>query len=425
MSDSSLTARRALEALRAGVPNRDAVRALGFGAGDLLDVFGERLAEVSAGIPADTQPRGVLLAAEFGGGKSHALEYLSHVALEAGFAVSKVVISKETQLFDPGKVYSAAVDSLHTGDITGSVLDEIALSRLSPRKPRFSEFITWLGTSGLNSRFDATMYLYREAGANEELQQRLLRFWGGGPLQVTDLKKDLRSCGVASFYPLEKITPKDLSRERFRFMSRLLHAAGYSGWLVLLDELELVGRYSFLQRGRSYAELCRLLGLQREFAIPGLFTVGAITPDFDAAVLSEKDDHNQIGFKFRARGDAESELIASLAERTMLEIRNHCRRLPEPDSETLLGTLSKLAEVYESAYGVSVTRPSTDGRAAGWQMREYIRSWITRWDLQRLDPTYVSRPEVERIEIDYMEDTLLEQAPEGDTTSEEDSGSWA
>lgn len=419
MNEQSLTARRALEALRAGVPNRDAVRALGFESEELLDAFQTRLSETAGVGESQAQPRGLLLAAEFGGGKSHALQYLSHLALEEGFAVSKVVISKETPLFDPVKLYAAAVDGLRVSDATGTVLDEIALSRLSPRKERYAELLEWLGRSGLNSRFDATMYLYREAGANEELQQRLIRFWGGGPLQVTQLKKDLRACGAASFYAIEKIAAKDLARESFRFMSRLLRAAGYKGWLILLDELELIGRYSLLQRGRSYAELCRLLGLHQEFGVPGLITVGAITPDFESAVLMEKKDIDQIEFKFRARGDAESELTAALADRTMTEIRNSLIRLPEPNESGLRSTLERLAAVYGEAYGISAPEVTNGGRSAGWQMREYVRSWITRWDLQRLDPTYESQTEVEKITIDYAEDALLEQPSEEDSTSEE------
>ncbi len=43
MIETPLAARRAFEALRAGVPNRDAVLALGFDADGLLRTFAERL----------------------------------------------------------------------------------------------------------------------------------------------------------------------------------------------------------------------------------------------------------------------------------------------------------------------------------------------------------------------------------------------
>ncbi len=41
-------------------------------------------------------------------------------------------------------------------------------------------------------------------------------------------------------------------------------------------------------------------------------------------------------------------------------------------------------------------------------MREYIRGWITAWDLHRLDPTYQSEVEVDRLVTEYTEDELLE-----------------
>ena len=54
-------------------------------------------------------------------------------------------------------------------------------------------------------------------------------------------------------------------------------AAGYSGWVLLVDEVELVGRYSFgPQRARSYAELARLMGKLEAFNLPGLTSVFTI-----------------------------------------------------------------------------------------------------------------------------------------------------
>ena len=124
--NGQVSARRAIEALRAGVPNRDAVSALGCSAQDVLNVFDARLHELRGSVASDSQPRGMLVAADFGGGKSHVLEYLSHKARQQNFAVSKVVISKETQLFDPLKVFRAAVESLVCENVVGDALRDIA-----------------------------------------------------------------------------------------------------------------------------------------------------------------------------------------------------------------------------------------------------------------------------------------------------------
>src|SRR5205085_9497103 len=95
--------RRALEALRAGVPNRDAVMVLGSLQVGVEDRFSQLLDVV------ETRPSqaagGMLIGGGFGSGKSHVLEHLAHVALERGFVVPKVVVSKETPLHDPAKVY--------------------------------------------------------------------------------------------------------------------------------------------------------------------------------------------------------------------------------------------------------------------------------------------------------------------------------
>ena len=242
--DPILQARRAVEALRAGVPNRDAVRSLGFADETLVRRFVERLEVLDSGGEQAEPTGGLLLAAEFGGGKSHALEYLKHLALERNVAVSKVVVSKETQLFDPAKLFRSAVESLEVDDRTGDVLADIAATRLNKdaHREHFDDLAEWLRTSGLNSRFEATVWLFQHVHANPDLQDRLVTFWSGGPLGVAQLKRDLRACGMAGLFPLEKIGARDLARQRFRFLARLLRAAGYAGWVLLLDELELVGR---------------------------------------------------------------------------------------------------------------------------------------------------------------------------------------
>src|SRR4051794_575497 len=97
--------RRTIEALRSGVPNRDAVYELGSSQDEIEARFDELLADVSQ----KGGNRGLLVGGDFGTGKSHLLEYLQHVASAQRFVASKIVISKETPLHDPVKVYRTAI----------------------------------------------------------------------------------------------------------------------------------------------------------------------------------------------------------------------------------------------------------------------------------------------------------------------------
>jgi len=427
--NEKVSARRAIEALRAGVPNRDAVRELGCSCQEVLAIFDERLDQLRMSVLQNRQTRGMLVAAEFGGGKSHVLEYLSHRARGQNFAVSKVVISKETQLFDSLKIFRAAVDNLVLENVVGDALREIAVDddRLSPKRPAYGGFERWLRDSGLNSRFEATVWLYNQTGSDPELQNELVSFWAGDPIQVGRLRKALRRCGGGKLFPLEKIAAKELARQRFVFTARLLRAAGYEGWIILLDELELMGRYTVLQRGRAYAELARLLGLSEDFPIPGLLTVGAITPNFRSAVISYrggddgpgKDDRDNIGNYFRSRGDSDSKLTAALAESAMEEIEQRLVLIREPAKDSLPEVLDTLARVYATAYGFEPARPPIDEYwAYDKSMRQYVRSWITSWDLNRIAPSYQPDIEVEPVTDDYSEDELLEKPAEDDREEE-------
>jgi hypothetical protein len=188
--------------------------------------------------------------------------------------------------------------------------------------------------------------------------------------------------------------------------------------VILIDELELMGRYTVLQRGRAYAELTRLLGLADDVAIPGLLAVGAVTPDYASAVIDEKDDRNQIGFRFRARQDPESSLTAALAELAMDTIERELLRLREPSQDDLADVLARLSEIYAAAYDCTPAGLDASFKT-GQQMREYIRSWITTWDLNRVAPTYEPEIELERITDDYAEDALLEKSAEDDEPSDQ------
>ncbi len=110
-SASDIQERRAIEALRSGVPNRDAVRALGSVQSRIEERFREQLLASREGFSQERQAVGLLISGDFGTGKSHMLEYMKHLALEQNFVCSSVVVSKETPLYDPAKLYRAAIQA--------------------------------------------------------------------------------------------------------------------------------------------------------------------------------------------------------------------------------------------------------------------------------------------------------------------------
>jgi len=409
-SDGRLAQRRAVEALRSGVPNADAVSALGSGQSDIEDRFTELLGD-GAGPP--NSPGGgrasMLLGAGFGQGKSHLLTHLGHLATSAGFVVSTVVISKETPLHDPAKVLRAAMESAVGPDGTRDVIAEVA-ARLDTDSPGYAELLRWLRGPGrdMNERFEATLLLHQRLngdapGADEEFLDSIVRFWSGDPLLMPDLRRQLKAVGEAKTFAFSPVKARDLARQRLRFLPRLLRAGGHTGWVVLFDEVELIGRYSLLQRGRSYAELARWLdgdpGDERE----PLVTVAAITDDFETAVLSGKNDRESLPQRLRDKQTEEYAEVAALAEAGMRHIERDLLPLVPPDEAELGRAYRTLRKLHGSAYGWEP--PDVPGleQLGATRMRQYVRAWINEWDLVRLDPSYQPISDVIDVPNDYGE----------------------
>lgn len=396
--------RRAIEAMRSGVPNQDVVHIMGCSQQKLEERFISQLEEARTNFASGLQANGILIAGNFGSGKSHLLEYFQHLALKHNFVCSKFVISKETPLYNTSKVYQAAIKSSVAPDKFGFALAEIANS-LKFNDPCYSEFYKWLNQPDLNicNWFAATVYLYEYLKTDEEIRDRIIRFWSGDKLNLSELKSWLRKAGELATYKLDKITAKELAVQRFSFAPRLMIAAGYSGWVLLIDEVELIGRYSRIQRARSYAQIANLMGKLSDTHIPGLTSVMAITSDFEAAVLDDKMDEERIPAKLKYYDKPDDLILCSRAEIGMSLIRKKMV-LQKPDAELINSTFIKLREAYEKAYDwlppAEIVEPDIKA-----PMRQNVKRCITIWDLRRLHPDYVPYMVTVPIKINYEEES--------------------
>lgn len=409
--DEQVKKQRAIEALRSGVPNRDAVAVLGCNQLEIEDKFRQQLESTRHAVAGDGKNKGLLIAGDFGSGKSHLLEYLMHLALEQNFVCSKVVISKETPLFDPAKFYRAAAEAAIVPGKRGSAITEIATALKFNSQP-YADFYLWINQkAGLNSRFAATLFLYGQMSNDPELSNRIIRFWSGEKIDVGEIKKYLRVCGESTTYKIDKISAKELALQAFKYAARLIVAAGYSGWVLLIDETELLAKYTPMQRAKSYAELARWMGKLEESNFAGLTSVFTITPAFQSIMLEgpgSKDDLEKVPNRLRAKGTESDLLLASQAERGMRVIQKELIRLKLPDSEVLNQTYEKIRTIHAQAYNWSPPPVQSIEQLGSNKMRQYVRGWITEWDLKRLDSGYKPDIEVEPLEQDYKEDKDLE-----------------
>lgn len=407
------SALRALEALRNGVPNRDAVRAFGTTQPRAVDAFEQMLGALgSSNGPAVVE--GLLLSADFGVGKSHTLRLLEQLALQENFVVSTVVVSKETPLHDPTRLFLAAVRNARIPDMRGEFVVNLA-TRSKARGLAFNEFMDWALRGQPHQIVEASALLFERVTTPEDTRL-LVDYWSGEKIALADVRRMMKDTGIdAKAFELKQIKQADMAPVRFELVSRLARAAGYKGWIILFDEVELVARYSVLQRAKAYAQLARWVSAVPNQSIPGIGAVATISADYSIAALDDRD-LVQIPQRLRAKGDESSLALLSLSETGMNFIKTRALALDGPNSQTLASAVERLTGIYATAYGVTPSvDPSTMNSNDFRDMRAYVRRWVNEWDLRRLHPDAVLATEVEEIVTYYEEDKDLQTE-----TSEDD-----
>jgi hypothetical protein len=408
--------RHAIEALRAGVPNRAAIRLMGSMAEPITARFQRDLNRCGPELSAGRPVTGQVVAGAFGAGKSHLLGYLQEAALRHEFVVSTVTISKETPLFDSDRLFATAMRNAVVPKQNEDAITAI-LARLQPDTEAFDQLEQWASSdgAGLSPLFPALLFLLPRVRAVPERVQAIGRFLAGGRPGMTPIRQWLRESGAHRTFPLKSVKPAELARQRRLFLPRLIAAAGYGGWAVLLDEVELVGRYSVMQRARSYAELARWLAIVPASGIPGVVTVAAITDDFAANAIKAKRDDELAAARLTDKGEREAAPLAAAAIKLLLS-PTEVKHLRAPDAATLRASLDRTRDLYQRAYGWSPPATDIGQPSATRSMRQYIKGWITTWDLDRL---YGVQGEIvsETPPSDYAEDRDLEALtpePEGE-----------
>ena len=407
-----LDLRRAIEALRNGVPSGAAVRKMGCSQPRIERAFKQMLNEAATTNSTGSNIQGLLISGDFGAGKSHLLAHLEQIALSNNFACSKVAISKETPLNNLGKVFKSAMENGRLPDKRGRFIEELSdnLSKSGQDSQEFKNLLNWAKESAadsqLNMMFAASLYLRTNYHLEPKLFADIDAFWEGDRIKVSDIKKPLRSMDELKQFPFKAPKVVELPSQRLRFTLELIKSAGYNGWIVMLDELELIGSYTVLNRGLSYAEIARWLGLSEERRFPGLIFVGAVTEDFALEIIDPRGRRKDYD-KIPPRLQNHVRYFAHVGDATngMNALLNDCIALNQPSDDEIDASLETLRKLYKSTYDWEPPQYKATSGVAGLQkrMRYKVRAAINEWDLRRLNPNYQPDTKIDEYKIHYEE----------------------
>ena len=387
MANGDVSHQRAMEALRSGVPNRDIVKILGSQQPDLEGRFRRFLQQMETQAPQGIPTTGMVIEGGFGNGKSHLLKALQHLALKQHFICSPIAISKETLFHNVPTFFRSAINHAIVPGKQGDPLTEIA-GELNFQSPHYTELFDWAHRKDqpCDTQCAATLYLYERLMNDPEVSHRMIRFWAGDPLGNGQLKKYLQGCAPEEPYVFEKVMASDLARSRFQFVSRLMLAAGYKGWILLIDQVEAIARYSFKQRLKSYVEIAHWLGIIEETACPGISTVIALTDDFQNVVFEDKQELMKIEPACMEGDDSDCADLTRVALRGVRLLEERRQALLQPYDSMVDALYESLRSLHGSAYSWDPPSVSAVEKLSSARMREHVRGWIAEWDLRRLYP---------------------------------------
>lgn len=360
-------ARHVIEALRSGIPSR---------------AVGQYFSEARPGIMKEIsghldetcetgKSKGMIIAGKYGEGKTHLLNTVFSMAHSNNMVVSYLSLSKETPFDKLYLVYQKLVNNTFLPKRVQPGFTQI-LEKMTPGSPAANELLLY---AAKHLETDKLYYLLRAYLNTEDLDEKFM------------LQADLEGDFIANV--LLKQIYRRIYNERvkynvnfsktkhcgdyFSFLSRLFRLMGYNGWVILIDETELIGRLSKKAQLNAYRNMAQFL-LPDE-RLEGIYTLFALGASYTEDVIETKHDYENL-----------EEIYPEQQEpiRTVLNLITRAQQLaPLTDSE-IREVLKKIQVFHGRAYdwnpNISMGTILAATQSGGYLLRTKLRAAIELLD---------------------------------------------
>lgn len=320
-----------VEGLRSGVPYREMAKAIAFGRERNIAAVARLLEQVEQRRPPKFP--GYVLRAGYGEGKTHLLHSLWGFAESRNWVVSCVSISKETPLDRLDQLYPKMIENTYLPGSSQPGIASVVAQALE------GQLLAEARTLDFSPR---VMALLDSLVIHEEGYDELVADLSGEFLSSPDLKRIYRA-NLGKALQLTRTSLRDEAFEYMRLVDWLIHKAGFGGWLILMDEVELIGKLGRGARSRAYASMGRMLS----GSLPHTLSVWALASHYHGDVLIGRHDRQDCPAWLAARPKEAFQVVWA---ETALEALTESKLLEPLSVEDIQSLLRQILELHQAAY---------------------------------------------------------------------------
>lgn len=356
-------ARHIIEALRSGIPSRAVGQYFSEARPRIMREISERLDTVSE----QGKSSGMIISGKYGEGKTHLLNTVFNLAHSNNMVVSWLSLSKETPMDKLYLVYQKLIGNtyLPKRQQPGFMHE---LEKISSNSPVANEMLLY---AAKQLETDKLYYLFRSYLNTEDSDEKFL------------LQADLEGDFIANV-PLKKIykrifnqtvkynvnfTKTKHCRDYFSFMGHLFTQMGYHGWVILIDETELMGRLGKKARLNAYRNMADFL--LPEKCPESTFSIFALSASYAEDVIEGKHEYENLAMIYPE---------APEPAKTVLDMLSRAPQLLPLTRDEIHEILYKIQDFHGKAYewtpGLSIDSLTESTQSGGYLLRTKIRAAI-------------------------------------------------
>ncbi len=356
-------ARHMIEALRSGVLSRSVGQYFSEARPKIMKEISDKLDQVCE----QGKSSGMVICGKYGEGKTHLLNTVFSLTLSNNMVVSYLSLSKETLMDKLYLVYQKLIQNTYfpKREQPGFMYE---VEKISAKNPVAGEMLRY---AAKHLETDKLYYLFRSYLNTEDPDEKFLlqADLEGDFVANAALKRIYRRIFNEPVKYNENFTKTKHCGDYISFMSHLFTQMGYHGWVILVDEAELMGRLGKKARLNAYRNMANFLLPDR--CPEATFSIFALSASYVEDVIEGKHEYENLEEVYPEEQEP---------ARSVLDLLTRAPQLLPLTKEEINEVLCRIQDFHGKAYGwtpnLSAAALAASTQSGGYLLRTKIRAAI-------------------------------------------------